>query len=44
MILQPHNKIVINDGDGLALVARPGCAGAIELVVAAPKVTDEPVL
>ena len=31
-ILQPHHEIVINDGDGVALVARPGCAEAIELV------------
>jgi voltage-gated potassium channel len=43
-ILQPHNEMIIHDGDGVALVARPGCAGAIELVFAAPTVTDEPVV
>jgi voltage-gated potassium channel len=41
-ILQPHHEIVIDDGDGVALVARPGSAQPIELVFAAPKVTDEP--
>lgn len=42
-MLQPHNDVVIHDGDGVALVARPGCAGAIELVFATPSNTDEPV-
>ncbi len=42
-ILQPHHEIVIDDGDGVALVARPGSTQAIELVFSAPKMTDEPV-
>ena len=37
-ILQPHHEIVINDGDGVALVARPGCAEAIELVFSKPTI------
>ncbi len=41
IILQPHNEIVVNDGDGVALVARPGCAQAIERVFSAPKIEDE---
>jgi voltage-gated potassium channel len=40
-ILQPHNDVVINDGDGVALVARPGCAQAIEQLFSAPNPADE---
>jgi hypothetical protein len=41
MILQPHNDIGVNDGDGVALVARPRWAQAIERVLSAPKITGE---
>jgi voltage-gated potassium channel len=43
-ILQPHNEIVINDGDGVAVVGRPGCARAIERVFAVPHIANDPVI
>ncbi len=43
-ILQPHGEIVINDGDAVAVVARPGHERAIELLFSAPKITDAPMV
>jgi voltage-gated potassium channel len=43
-ILQPHKDVVIHDGDGVALVVRPGSAGAIDLVFAASTLAEEPLM
>lgn len=43
-ILQPHPDMVINDGDGVAVVGRPGREQAIEHLFSAPKITHEPVI
>jgi len=41
-IRQPHPDVVISDGDGVAVVGRPGCEQAIEHIFSAPKTGDEP--
>ena len=40
-ILQPHPDVVINDGDSVAVVGRPGREQAIEQLFSAPKITNE---
>ena len=43
-ILQPHLDVVINDGDGVAVVGRSGREEAIERLFFAQRITDDPII